>query len=463
MLHNYIKQILSLYNYVDAIIMVNEKGIIEYSDNFRTDLNNLYTEEVVGRYIWEVYPMLNEKNSSLLKALKSGSAIINESQHLINFKGVDIEAVNSTFPIKSGEKVIGAVEVSMFLESDKRRNDISLKLKEKDNNWSNYDICDIITNDPYMNSIKSNVLKISKTDSPVLIYGHTGTGKEMIARSIHNNSKRMSKPFISQNCAAIPATLLESILFGTVKGSYTGAENRMGLFEAADGGTLFLDEINSMEISMQPKLLKAIENQEIRRIGTTESKKVNVRIITAVNEPPSEIIKEKKLREDLFYRIGVVQINLPDLKNRKKDIRVLCDHYVKEYNKIMEKNIKGLHDSVYKILENYSWPGNIRELKNIIESAFNITCSDVIKVEDLPDYIFDNNRENDNKLGFYYDGIGKNTKSLTERVENYEKKLIIEALKTSKNTTDAAKLLKISRQSLNYKMQKYFIDDYYKD
>lgn len=387
MLHNYIKQILSLYNYIDAIVMINDKGVIEYSDNFRTDINNLYYEEVVGRYIWEVYPKLNEENSSLLRVLRSGTAILNESQHLVNFKGVEIDAVNSTFPVKSGEKIIGAVEVSMFLEADKRRKDISLKLKEKESSINSYNLDDIITNDDIMVDIKNKVLKVSKTDSPVLIYGHTGTGKEMIAHSIHNNSKRASKAFISQNCAAIPSTLLESILFGTVKGSYTGAENRMGLFEAADGGTLFLDEINSMEISVQPKLLKAIEDQEIRRIGTTESKKVDVRIITAINEPPSKIIHENKFREDLFYRIGVVQINLPDLKERKSDIEVLTGYFIKEYNQIMERNIKGLEDSVYKIFKNYNWPGNIRELKNVIESAFNLTGNDVIKVEDLPELI----------------------------------------------------------------------------
>lgn len=210
MLQNYIKQILSLYNYIDAIVMINDKGIIEYSGNYRTDIYNLYDEEIVGRYIWDIYPGLNERNSSMLRVLNTGNAILNEEQHLVNYKGIEIYAVNSTFPIKSGEKIVGAVEVSLYIDPDKRRKGISLKLKEIDENRNNYyNIDDIVTNDEKMINIKKTILRTAKTDSPVLIYGHTGTGKEMVAQSIHKNSKRVSKPFISQNCAAIPSTLLK--------------------------------------------------------------------------------------------------------------------------------------------------------------------------------------------------------------------------------------------------------------
>lgn len=453
MLESYIKQILSLYNYIDAIVMIDNNGMIKYSDNFRTDIYNLYSEEVIGKYIWDIYPDLNEDNSSLLRVLKSGKAILNETQHLVNYKSIQIHAVNSTFPIKSGNKIIGAVEVSAYIDPEKQRKDIILQLKEINENKSkNYNIEDMVTNDSKMLDIKKKILKISESDSPVLIYGHTGTGKEMIAQSIHRNSCRSAKPFVSQNCAAIPSTLLESILFGTVKGSYTGAENRKGLFEAADGGTLFLDEINSMEMFMQAKLLKAIENQEIRRVGSAESIKVDVRIISAVNEPPLEAIYENRLREDLFFRIGVVQINLPDLKDRKNDIDLLSDHFIKGYNKKMKKDIKGIDESVKKILRNYKWPGNVREMKNVIESAFNLTYKDIITVEDLPDYIFSVKSDNEtSKLD-----IGD--KSLTELIQDYEKNIIEYAIKNTRNTTEAAQMLKISRQSLNYKISKYNIN-----
>ena len=453
MLQSYIKQILSLYNYIDAIVMVDTDGIIRYSDNFRTDIYNLYSEETIGKYICDIYPQLNEHNSSLLKVLKSDKAILNETQHLVNYKQIEIDAVNSTFSLKSGNKIIGAVEISAYIAPEKQRKNITLQLKKRNDDKSDYyNIDDIITNASNMIDIKKKILKISKSNSPILIYGDTGTGKEMIAQSIHKNSTRSSKPFISQNCAAIPSTLLESILFGTLKGSYTGAENRKGLFESADGGTLFLDEINSMEISMQAKLLKAIENQEIRRIGSTESIKVNVRIISAVNKPPLESIIENKLREDLFYRIGVIQINLPNLKDRKNDIEFLSEHFIKEYNKKMGKSIIGLDESVKKIFKNYNWPGNIRELKNVIESSFNLTYDNIIKVDDLPDYMFSVKSDT-----LSIPDIITSEKSLTELIQNYEKDIIEYAMKNSHNVTEAAKILKISRQALNYKLSKYNI------
>lgn len=453
MLQSYIKQILSLYNYIDAIVMVDTDGIIRYSDNFRTDIYNLYSEETIGKYICDIYPQLNEHNSSLLKVLKNGKAILNETQHLVNYKQIEIDAVNSTFSLKSGNKIIGAVEISAYIDPEKQRKNITLQLKKRNDDKSDYyNIDDIITNASNMIDIKKKILKISKSNSPILIYGDTGTGKEMIAQSIHKNSTRSSKPFISQNCAAIPSTLLESILFGTLKGSYTGAENRKGLFESADGGTLFLDEINSMEISMQAKLLKAIENQEIRRIGSTESIKVNVRIISAVNKPPLESIVENKLREDLFYRIGVIQINLPNLKDRKNDIEFLSEHFIKEYNKKMGKSIIGLDESVKKIFKNYNWPGNIRELKNVIESSFNLTYDNIIKVDDLPDYMFSVKSDT-----LSIADIITSEKSLTELIQNYEKDIIEYAMKNSHNVTEAAKILKISRQALNYKLSKYNI------
>ncbi|MBU3185171.1 sigma-54 interaction domain-containing protein [Clostridium estertheticum] len=453
MLQNYIKQILSLHNYIDAIVMVNEKGVIEYSDNFRKDINNLYDEELVGRYLWDIYPNLNDENSTLLRVLKSGKAILNEKQHLVNYKGVAIDAINSTFPVKSGEKIIGAAEVSIYIEPEKQRKDITLRLKEREEEKRQlYDIDQIITNDENMLDIKKKIIKVAKSDSPVLIYGQTGTGKEMVVQAIHKNSSRVSKPFISQNCAAIPATLLESILFGTVKGSYTGAENRKGLFEAADGGTLFLDEINSMEISMQTKLLKAIESLEIRRVGSTECIRVNVRILSAVNESPLKSIRENKLRQDLFYRIGVLQISLPELKDRKNDIEFLSSYFIKEYNRKMKKEIKGLDESVLRIFKNYLWPGNIRELKNVIESAFNITYSNEITVEDLPDYMFSVKSEKN-----CVPGLVTSDKSLSELVKSYEKDIIVYAIKNTGNVTEAAKMLKISRQALNYKLSKYNI------
>lgn len=453
MLRRYVEQILSLYNYIDGVVVTNKEGIIEYYTNYRPEINNLKEEDVIGKHLLEVYPTLTEETSSILRVLRDKKPIYNERQYLKTYKGQSIYAVNSTLPIKSGDEIIGVVDVSRYIEPDMQRQDIILALKENillKESDKLYSLNDIITNDNYMISVKDKIKRISKTDSSVLIYGKTGTGKELVAQAIHSLSKRARGPFISQNCAAIPSTLLEGILFGTVKGTYTGSENRKGLFELAQGGTLFLDEINSMEFSIQAKILKAIEEKRILRVGGLKPKNIDVRIVSAVNEVPKVSIKEKRLREDLFYRLGVVQVNLPTLKERRKDIKLLTNYFIQQFNMKMSRNIIGISENVEKIFQNYSWPGNIRELKNVIEGAFNLTSNNLIQEKDLPEYIFNSKREIQKT---FHDDMGKI--SLPQMVENYEKLIINDALEQSKNMSDAARLLKISKQSLKYKIEKY--------
>lgn len=453
LIRRYVEQILSLYNYIDGLMIVNKDGIVEYYNTFRPDLNNLQEQEVLGKHLLEVYPTLTEESSSLLKVLKNHQPIYNESQYLTTFKGQSIYAVNSTLPIKSGDEVIGAVDISRYIEPGFRREDISLSLKQKDFSAKKvkmFTVDDIVTNHPLMLEVKDKIRRVADTNSTVLIYGKTGTGKELVAQAIHSHSKRNKKPFISQNCAAIPSTLLEGILFGTVKGSYTGAENRQGLFELAQGGTFFLDEINSMEISMQAKLLKAIEEKKIWKVGGTEPINIDTRIISAVNEEPKKAISEKNLRADLFYRLGVVQITVPTLKERRKDINLLTNYFINQYNQKMKRNIIGISEGVEAIFHQYSWPGNVRELQNVIEGAFNLTSHNLIEERDLPNYIRDMEKQ---KQASSYESFGKS--SLNHMVEDYEKQLIIRALNQSNTKADAAKLLKISKQSLKYKMDKY--------
>ena len=452
MIRRYVEQILNLYNYIDGLMVTNDKGIAEYYITYRPDINKLREEDVVGKHVCETYPDLDENTSSIMRVLKTGKPIYNEKQYLKTFKGENICAVNTTLPIKSGDEIIGAVDVSRYVEPDMIRKEIALSVKENRSlNSKNklYTLDDIITNSPSMIEVKEMIRKVSETDSSVLIYGETGTGKELVAQAIHSHSKRKNQAFISQNCAAIPATLLESILFGTVKGSYTGAENRKGLFELANKGTLFLDEINSMEIGIQPKLLKAIEEKSVTRVGGLKPIDTDVRIISAMNEKPRMAVSNNKLRDDLYYRIGVVEIHLPELKDRKEDINLLTKHFIKMYNMEMNKSILGVTEEVEDVFNNYSWLGNVRELKNVIERAFNLTSGNLIQMKDLPQYLKDNTGNIEScsiKLG---------EKSLTEYVEEYEKNLIKLALDKTSNFTEAAELLKISKQALNYKMNKY--------
>ena len=365
--------------------------------------------------------------------------------------------MNTTIPIKADGKVIGVAEVTRWVDDEFSRKDIPLSLKEAGAQSERlYTVDDIITCSPQMKEIKEKISRVAATDSSVLIYGKTGTGKELVAQSIHTAGHRKKNHFVSQNCAAIPETLLEGILFGTVRGSYTGAENRPGLFEIANGGTIFLDEINSMEIGMQAKLLKVIEEKKVTRIGGTKPIPIDVKVISAVNELPEECVRRKKMREDLLYRLSVVRLNIPGLAERKEDIPLLVRHFIDYYNHRMGKNVLDVSEEVEELFMDYSWPGNVREMKNIIEGAFNLLSSRVIQLSDLPEYLLREEIGTKPREGISTQ-IGQY--SLQEMVSQYEKQLITEALKESKSLSEAARKLKITKQGLSYKLGKYRIGE----
>lgn len=239
MLRRYAEQILNLYNFIDGMMIVNADAKVEYFITYRPDVNLLKEQNLIGRYLLDIYPSLTEENSSIIRVLRTGKPIFNEYQVLSTYDGQNLRAVNTTLPIKEGDTIVGVVDVSRYIDSDIERQDIVLQIKEADDVKTMYTIDDIVTSSMQMEIIKERIGMIADTDSSVLIYGETGTGKELVAQSIHTSSKRKNRRFVSQNCASIPENLLESILFGTVKGSYTGAENRPGLFEMAAGGLCF--------------------------------------------------------------------------------------------------------------------------------------------------------------------------------------------------------------------------------
>lgn len=303
-----------------------------------------------------------------------------------------------------------------------------------------YTFEDIIGNSKKIESCKEKAVKASKTSSPILIYGETGTGKELFVQAIHNNSNRNKQPFIAQNCAAIPSSLLEAILFGTTKGSFTGADDRKGLFELADLGTLYLDELNSMPLELQGKILRTLQEKIIRRVGSVDSSQVNTRIITSFNEKPEIIVKEGKIRNDLYYRLNVVRIDLPPLRERKEDIPALVECFIDKFNKSFGVQIKGIEDKALEKLILYDWDGNIRELEHVIEGIFNLKHEGVIKLKDLSEAGFKKSIKQ---------------KSLKDKLKDAEKEYILEALCISvNNVTRAAELLKIPRQTLQSKMKR---------
>lgn len=445
-------------NGFDNIVITDEKGTYIFYDC--ADLSvlkmlELDPDKLIGQKVTSVYNELTDETSIIMQVIKSGVPICNNEQILITKSGKRIFAMNSTYPIIENDKVIGAIEFSKYLYA--RGNTQILdnyahhKIYRKNNTI--YCIEDIITQNKRMMDIKERLRRMAKTDSSVLIYGKTGTGKELVSQSIHNLSERYNKPFISQNCAAIPSTLLESVLFGTVKGSFTGSSDTKGLFEQANGGTLFLDEINSLDINLQVKLLKAIEEKRIRRVGGSKSIPVDIRIISATNESPEKLISEKRMREDLFYRLGVVEINLPPLSQRKEDIKQLVQHYMKLYNDKMDIKLDDVQQEVWDCFHAYDWPGNIRELRNAIETAYNNATTAQITINDIPERIRTcrSKTPTDIEQG--------TVTSLKDSVEEYEKKIIISQLASSNhNISKAARKLGISKQLLKYKMDKYMLN-----
>lgn len=313
----------------------------------------------------------------------------------------------------------------------------------------------IIARSPRMLDIFDTIRKIAEYKTTVLITGESGSGKELIARAIHFNSPRSNKPFIAINCSAIPETLLESELFGYVKGSFTGAnKDKKGLFEEASGGTLFLDEVGDLPLSLQVKLLRAIQEEEIRRVGDTKTLKIDVRLITATLKNLGDEIKKGSFREDLYYRLNVLPIHLPPLRERKEDIPLLAETFLNRFSKEMDKKVKKLSPEALQFLTDYSWPGNVRELENTIERAMVLETEEELRPDSLPDSV--RNVEVNPAIR-----AAASELSIKKMMVIMEQELIKKALeKTGGNRTWAAKLLEISHRALLYKIKRYGLERY---
>jgi len=445
----------------DGIHIIDASGKIIYYNSAAKHLDEIDVDKAIGRHILEVYPSLTFDTSTLLKVMKTGKPIYNVEQNFVNYKGDKISTLNSSLPIVYNNKIVGALEVSRnitkvrelsekIVSLQRELYETSSSTEEKNiKKYASYTFLDIIGQSKEMLKLKTLGIKAALSDSPVLVSGSTGTGKELFVQSIHNSSNRKNKPFIAQNCAALPANLLESILFGSVKGSFTGAENRPGLFELANGGTLFLDEINSMPLELQAKLLRVLQDGRIRRVGSSNTIDVDVRIISALNEDIDTILSTKQLRQDLFYRLNVIALVIPDLSKRKDDIPILVDYFIKKYNEKCSKFFNGISKEVFDIFMDYSWPGNVRELEHTIESAISLYDGDIIREEHLP-FQFKNFQPNK-----YFTLDTSIIQPLNVAVEKVEREIIISALEqTNYNISKAAKNINIPRQTLQYKIKK---------
>jgi len=442
----------------DGIQLINYKGDLVFCNRQAATQDDINIEDALGKKLLEVYPSLSEETSTLLRVVKTGIPMLNVEQTYTTYKGKKITTINSTIPVVTGDEVRGAIEISRNITSVKYLSekvaDLQSKgLKDKKTvvgDKAKYTFKDIITMNPRMMRLKSKAARAAVAPSHILIFGETGTGKELLVQSIHNASYRSQKPFVAQNCAALPSSLLEGILFGTKKGGFTGALDRPGLFELADGGTLFLDEINSMPLELQAKLLRVIQDGVIRRIGDVNTRAIDVRVVAATNVEPIEAVKQGLIRKDLYYRLNTISMEIPSLKERQDDILLLTDYFIDQLKTVNIKSIKGISNTVAQVFRTYSWPGNVRELEHVIEGAVHVMEGDQIDVNDLPS----------NLIKFYQASQGmavtEDYTSLNEAVQSLEINMINEAVNgCNGNISKAAKLLGIPRQTLQSKMKKY--------
>ena len=321
----------------------------------------------------------------------------------------------------------------------------------KENSFSN-----IVGNSPIMHKIFDLIQRISQTATNVLITGESGTGKELIAKAIHFNGPLKERPFVTVNCGAIPENLMESEMFGHKKGSFTGAHvDKMGLFEVANGGTLFLDEIGELPLNIQVKLLRAIQERVIRMVGGTEDIKVDVRIVAATNRNLEEFVKSGGFREDLYYRLNVIHIRSPSLRERREDITILAKHFLEKYSSRLTKSVKAISDDAMEILKKYDYPGNVRELENIIERTVALEAGATILPESLPPLV--TTTSGNRRLASAYDiDVTDEGLDLEKIIGQIEKEILIKAIHRANGVKKrASKLLGITFRSMRYRVEKY--------
>ncbi len=434
--------------------VVDEKGSTVIYNKKMMQIEDMDERDVLHKNLTDVFMFSNQQDSTLVQALQEGKTIKNVKQSYFNNKGQEITTINHTFPIVQNGEIKGAVEIAKDVTKLERLIRENMHRKEQ----NSYTFDSILGNSPVIREVIENAKRATRTSSSVLLAGETGTGKELFAQSIHNGSQRSGAPFISQNCAALPDSLVESILFGTKKGAFTGAIDQPGLFEQAQGGTLLLDEINSLNLSLQAKLLRALQEKKIRRIGSAQDKPIDVRIIATMNEDPITAISEERLRKDLYYRLSVVTLIIPPLRERKEDILPLAEVFIQKNNHLFQMHVDSISDDVQRFFLEYDWPGNIRELEHMIEGAMNfMTDETTITAAYLPYQYRMKIKPADMETK-----AAASTQpgtDLKDKMENFEKYMIEKILrKHGNNISKTANELGISRQSLQYRLKKFGLD-----
>jgi arginine utilization regulatory protein len=443
-----------------GIHVIDNRGKTIVYNRKMMQIEGMDSKDVLNKDVMDVFIFSENQNSTLLEALKERKITKNVKQTYFNNKGKEITTINDTFPIIEDGNVTGAIEI--VRDVTKLEQVIQANILKKENTKFTFD--QIIGKSYAIQGVIEEAKRATRTSSSILIVGETGTGKELFAQSIHNGSNRSSAPFISQNCAAIPENLMESLLFGTKKGAFTGATDRPGLFEQADDGTLLLDEINSLDPSLQAKLLRVIQDRTIRRVGDTIDKKVDVRIIATINEDPIDAVSNNRLRKDLYYRLSVVTLFIPPLRERKEDIVPLVNRFIDKYNILFQMDVKKIDEDVKRLFTLHDWPGNVRELEHTIEGTMNLIVDQkVISDVHLPGRFRKKTLMRDDlsvepTIANHLLEESSTSTALKTKMEEVEKFYIQKILaEKNHNISQAAKMLGVSRQSLQYRLKKFGI------
>ena len=486
-----IMSVLSAFD--EGVVIADNSGRIVFYNHTQSQIDGLEPEWVIGKSVPEVYN-LDHNSSMILRCIKSGQPIVGELFFYRTCRGKLVNTVTSVFPLMQHGRVTGAIcFIKDYNLLDRKISAASACSPYEGHGYGNgtrFTFSDIIGDDEkFLQSVKMARLA-ADSPSPVMLFGETGTGKEMFAQSIHNHGPRRPERFIGINCAAIPENLLEGLLFGTTKGAFTGAVNKPGIFEQAHGGTLFFDEVDSMPLNLQTKLLRFLQERKIRRIGGSTDIGIDVKIISSVSNNPQQALQDGQIRMDLFYRLAVVFIAIPPLRQLKNGVENLTRHFIYKYNLVLGKSVLGVAEDVSDLFRRYQWPGNVRELEHMIEGTLNVIQSDdIIRMHHLPRHFLppDFNRLTEEVTGStgtslpdpaqppevisLQDSVPPaddplpqvSPQSLIRLQQAREKELIQNALvESAGKVSRAARKLNISRQLLHYKIKKYNLrrDDY---
>ena len=447
-----------LENAYEGVVVTDATGKIIMLNNAYANYLGIEAQAAIGKHVTEVID-----NTRVHTVVQSGVPEFGKLQRIGCHK-----AVVTRLPIMFNQKIVAGVGIVHYRELQDMKelldklNSLETELAQIKEEYggqrvAHYTIQDIIGESPQVLALKKQIRKAADSNSTVLILGENGTGKELVAHAIHYLSARNNKPFVRINCAAIPADILESELFGYVGGAFTGSNRggKKGKIEMADGGTLFLDEIGDMSFPMQAKLLRFLQEKEIERLGENKVRQIDVRVLAATNQNLPEQIRNKQFREDLYYRLQVLQLDVPPLRERQQDIALLVGFFVEKFNRIFGKKVQTIAPKVAEILNGYHWPGNIRQLENVMERAFNMVEAEEILPEHLPVYLWEllKPQETAAQEVAARSCLNVNLANAKQELERQQIKQILE--RTRGNKSEAARLMGITRTTLYQKLQKY--------